>query len=94
MHARGFDDAVLRANTELRKSDLDDPYHIISEEPARAFYRNVVDLADAPGIGLEIGWLTSITERGPLGFMLIAARCISNNRPLRCTTRSAISIRN
>jgi AraC-like DNA-binding protein len=76
MHARGFDDVVLLANTELRKTDLDDPYRLISEEQARAFYRNVVDLADDPGVGLEIGWMTSITEKGPLGFMQKAARTV------------------
>lgn len=76
MHGRGFDDVVLLANTELHNTDLDDPYRLISEEQARAFYRNVVDLADDPGIGLEIGWMTSITEKGPLGLMQIAARTV------------------
>jgi AraC-like DNA-binding protein len=76
MKAHGFDDVVLLASTELRISDLDDPYRLISEEQARAFYRNVVDLTDDPGIGLEIGWMTSITEKGPLGLMQIAARTV------------------
>ena len=74
MHRRGFDDAVLLANTELHSSDLDDPYRLISQEQARMFYRNVVDLSDDPGLGLEIGWMTSITEKGPLGLMQIVAR--------------------
>jgi hypothetical protein len=76
MHRRGFDDAVLLANTELNPSDLDDPYRLISPEQARVFYRNVVDLSDDPGIGLEIGWMTSITEKGPLGLMQIVARTV------------------
>jgi AraC-like DNA-binding protein len=76
MHQRGFDDAVLLKNTELRKSDLDDKYRLISEEQARAFYRNVVDLSGDQGIGLEIGWMTSVTEKGPLGLMQVAARTV------------------
>lgn len=76
MHRRGFDDAVLLANTELHSSDLDDPYRLISQEQARVFYRNVVDLSDDPGLGLEIGWMTSITEKGPLGLMQIVARTV------------------
>lgn len=76
MQARGFDDVVLLANTELHNTDLDDPYRLISEEQARVFYRNVVDLSEDPGIGLEIGWMTSITEKGPLGLMQIASRTV------------------
>jgi AraC-like DNA-binding protein len=76
MHRRGFEDALLLANTGLHPRDLDDPYRLISFEQARAFYRNVIDLDDEPGIGLEIGWMTSITEKGPLGLMQIAARTV------------------
>lgn len=76
MHRSGFDDVVLLANTELHSSDLDDPYRLISQEQARAFYRNVVDLSDDPGIGLEIGWMTSLSEKGPLGLLQIVARTV------------------
>ena len=78
MNARGFDDVVLLANTELRKSDLDDAYRLISEEQARAFYRNVVDLADDPGIGLEIGFMMSIMEKGTQGLMQLTARTVGD----------------
>jgi len=78
MQRRGFDDVVLLANTELHTSDLDDPYRLISEEQARAFCRNVIDLAEDPGVGLEIGWMTSIAEKGPLGLMQIAARTVGD----------------
>ena len=78
MNARGFDDVVLLANTELRKSDLDDPYRLISEEQARAFYRNVVDLADDPGIGLEIGFQMTILEKGSQGLMQLTARTVGD----------------
>jgi len=76
MHGRGFDDNVLLANTELHSSDLDDPYRLISPLQARTFYRNVVDLADDPGIGLELGWMTSLSEKGPLGLMQLVARTV------------------
>lgn len=76
MHRLGYDDAALLAGTELHSSDLDDPYRLISEDQARAFCRNVVDLADDPGIGLEIGWMTSITEKGPLGLLQIVSRTV------------------
>lgn len=76
MHARGFDDVALLANTELHTADLDDPYRVISEEQARAFYRNVVELADDPGVGLEIGWTTDFTDRGLLGLMQKASRTV------------------
>ncbi len=76
MHRKGFDDVVLLANTELRSSDFSDPYRLISEQQARAFYRNVVDLVDEPGIGLEIGWTTDLAEKGPLGLMQKTSRTV------------------
>lgn len=76
MRRKGFDDAVLLAGTELCSSDFDDPYRLISEQQARAFYRKVVDLIDEPGIGLEIGWTTDIGEKGPLGLMQKTARTV------------------
>ncbi len=76
MHRKGFDDKQLLANTELHSTDLDDPYRLISPEQARAFYRNVVELTDDPGLGLEIGWMTSLSEKGPMGLMQIVARTV------------------
>lgn len=76
MHRHGIDDAVLLANTELSPGDIDDPHHLITEEQARVFYRNVIVLAGEPGIGLEIGWMTGITDKGSLGLMQIAARTV------------------
>ena len=87
MRRRGCDDVVLLANTELHSSDLDDPYRLISPEQARAFYRNVVDLSEDPGIGLEIGWMTSITEKGALGLMQIAARTVQDAMEEGCATQ-------
>jgi AraC-like DNA-binding protein len=78
MRRKGFDDVVLLANTELRSADFSDPYRLISEQQARAFYRNVVDLIDEPGIGLEIGWTTDIAEKGPLGLMQKTSRTVHN----------------
>lgn len=78
MHARGFDDRTLLENTELHGSDLDDPYRLISEEQARKFYRNAVDLAAEPGIGLEIGYMTNVADKGPLGLLQIAARTVED----------------
>lgn len=79
MLARGFTTEQLLANTELRKSDIQDPYRLISEEQARQFYRNVVRLAESPGIGLEIGWVTPLTDKGPLGLMQIASRNVRDS---------------
>lgn len=79
MLARGVATEQMLANTELRKSDLQDPYRLISEEQARQFYLNVIRLADSPGIGLEIGWLTPLTDKGPLGLLQIAARNVRDS---------------
>jgi AraC-like DNA-binding protein len=78
MRRIGLDDLVLLANTELRSADFSDPYRLISEQQARAFYRNVVDLIDEPGLGLEIGWTTDIAEKGPLGLMQKTSRTVRN----------------
>ncbi|MGI9328248.1 MAG: AraC family transcriptional regulator ligand-binding domain-containing protein, partial [Pseudomonadales bacterium] len=74
MTSRGATAADLLANTELHESDLADPYNLISEEQARRYYRNVVGLAKEDGIGLEIGWMTALSEMGPQGLGQISAR--------------------
>jgi AraC-like DNA-binding protein len=76
MRAKGFDDVVLLANTELDSADFKDRYRLISEQQGRAFYRNVVDLVDEAGIGLEIGWTTDLAEKGPLGLMQKSSRTV------------------
>ena len=79
MVARGFATEELLASTELRKSDIEDPYRLISEEQARKFYGNVVRLADSPGIGLEIGWATPLTDKGPLGLLQMSSRNVRDS---------------
>lgn len=74
MKARGFSDTELLADTELRPSDLDDPYRLLSEQQARLFYCNAVRLAECCGTGLEIGWTTPLSDKGSLGMLQTAAR--------------------
>jgi len=76
MHALGFDDAVLLANTGLYASDFVDPYRVLDEEQARRFYLNVVEVAGQSGVGLEIGWKTSIYQKGPVGLLQISSRTV------------------
>ncbi len=76
MLARGVTTTDLLANTELRESDLSDPYNLISEAQARSYYRNVVSLGNEDGIGLEIGWLTGLSQMGPLGMSELSARTV------------------
>ena len=76
MAAQGVDLAVLLAGTEIYPSDLDAPYRLVSEEQARLFYRNVLEASEVKGIGLEIGWTTSLAELGPLGLQQFAARTV------------------
>ena len=76
MKAEGFEPAALLANTELSESDLADPYTLISEEQARMYYLNLVRLADRDGVGLEIGWLTALSDQGPHGMALTSARTV------------------
>jgi AraC-like DNA-binding protein len=73
---RGIDETALLAATELAHGDLDDPYRLISEDQARRFYRNAVDLADESALGLEIGWTTNLSEMGPSGLMQLVARTV------------------
>jgi AraC-like DNA-binding protein len=78
MLARGVSAADLLANTELQESDLSEPYTLISEAQARSYYRNVVSLGNEDGIGLEIGWLTGLSQMGPLGMSQLAAPTVGD----------------
>ena len=74
MKARGFAPEALLANTELSEADLAQPYNLISEAQARMYYLNLVGMADQDGIGLEIGWLTALSDMGPHGMALTTER--------------------
>jgi len=76
MKAEGFDAKALLANTELSENDLVEPYNLISEEQARMYYLNLVRMADRAGVGLEIGWLTALSDMGPHGMALMTARTV------------------
>jgi len=74
MLARGADAAALLAGTELTPEILADPYRLISENQARLFYLNLVRLTGPDGVGLEIGWHTSLSDMGPHGMALATER--------------------
>jgi len=76
MQAEGFDAEALLANTEMSENDLVEPYNLISEEQARMYYLNLVRLADRAGVGLEIGWLTALSDMGPHGMALMTASTV------------------
>jgi len=73
---RGCDMDQLLAGTELVAGDLDDPYRLISSEQARRFYLNAITLHNEPGLGLEIGWTTQMSEMGPMGLVQTVARTV------------------
>jgi AraC-like DNA-binding protein len=66
----------LLANTELSEADLAQPYHLISEAQARMYYLNLVGMAGQDGIGLEIGWLTALSDMGPHGMVSMTERTV------------------
>jgi len=74
MLARGVAAEELLVGTEISSVALEDPYRLIHRQQALDYYRNVVHLADSPGIGLEIGWLTGLSDAGPLGLTTMTAR--------------------
>jgi AraC-like DNA-binding protein len=76
MGSRGIAASDLLAGTELKESDLVDPYNLISEAQARMYYRNVVKLTDSDGLGLEIGSMSTISDLGPQGLTQLTARTI------------------
>ena len=76
MTERGVPAADLLAGTELRDTDIEDPYHLISENQARLFYRNAVAHSDREGIGLEVGWVSGLSDLGPHGVIQSAVRTV------------------
>ena len=76
MRERGVDTADLLVGTELTPADIEEPYHLMNEDQARAFYRNVIDHADQDGIGLEVGWVSGLSDMGPHGMIQAAARTV------------------
>jgi AraC-like DNA-binding protein len=78
MLSQGVAASDLLAGTELKESDLVDPYNLISETQARIYYRNVVELADSDSLGLEVGSMSSLAELGPEGITQLAARTVRN----------------
>ncbi|WP_439101150.1 AraC family transcriptional regulator [Congregibacter sp.] len=73
-HGYAIDD--LLAGTELFPADLDDPYRLITHDQARRFYLNAITLHNEPGLGLEIGWTTHMSEMGPMGLAQTVARTV------------------
>jgi hypothetical protein len=73
---QGVHEQALLKGTELARRDLDDPYCQITENQARVFFRNVLANTDQDGIGLEIGWLTGLSDVGQYGLMQISARTV------------------
>ena len=74
MLKRGYEASTLLKNTELSEEDLAEPYRLIGWEQARRYYLNLVSVADEDGIGLEIGWMTSLTDLGPHGMVELTER--------------------
>ena len=64
----GLPTQKLFIGTGLDKAVLDDAYQIIGRNQALSFYKNLVALAE-PGIGLDAGLATSLTEMGSHGHM-------------------------
>jgi AraC-like DNA-binding protein len=79
MKAQGFKPADLLANTELSEGDLAEPYNLISDEQARMYYLNLVRLVERPGVGLEIGWMTALSDLGPHGMALMTASTVGES---------------
>jgi len=78
MLARGAATHELLAGTEISAVDLEEPYHLVHRQQALNYYRNVVKLADSPGIGLEIGWMTGLSEAGPLGLTSLTSQTVKD----------------
>lgn len=76
MMARDFAPEALLANTELSEADLAEPYNLISQEQARMYYMNLIGMVNRDGVGLEIGWLTALSDMGPHGMALMTERTV------------------
>jgi len=68
MLARGVSAKALLAGTGLEDAALLDPYSIVSRKQALQYYRNLLRLAPAPGIGLEIGLASGLSDYGSSGY--------------------------
>jgi len=68
MLARGVPAKALLTGTGLDDAALLDPYSIVSRNQALQYYRNLVRLALDPGIGLEIGLATHLSDYGSSGY--------------------------
>ena len=79
MKARGFEVSDLLARTELSEDDLADPYNLINEDQARMYYANLVRLVERDGVGLEIGWMTALSDMGPHGMTLLTERTVGDS---------------
>ncbi len=76
MRERGVDAADLLIGTELSPADIEEPYHLMSEDQARVFYHNVIAHADQDGVGLEVGWISGLSDMGPHGMVQAAVRTV------------------
>ena len=74
MTARGHAAEQLLAATGIAARDLEDPYRLIHEAQARQYYENVVAIDPSPGLGLEIGWTTSLSDMGSHGLLQLTSR--------------------
>ena len=72
--SRGVDPGTLLADTGLMPEDLDDPYNLISVEQARHYYLNLVNALGEDGVGLDIGWLTRLSDEGLHGISTLTER--------------------
>ncbi len=78
MQSRGFEVSELLVKTELSEDDFADPYNLISEDQARMYYANLVHLINRDGVGLEIGWMTALSDMGPHGMTLLTERTVGD----------------
>jgi len=69
---RGVKPAALLKNTGLDESILLDPYAIISRGQAVRYYRNLIRLAP-PGLGLEVGSRSRLSDLGSMGYAILAS---------------------
>lgn len=73
MLARGFDPDQLLANTGIREADMLNPWNLLHQNQVLDYYGNVLRIADTPGIGLGIGWTSSLPDMGIPGMSQLSA---------------------
>jgi AraC-like DNA-binding protein len=73
MLARGFNPDELLANTGIRDAELLKPWNLLHENQVLDYYANVLRIADTPGIGLEIGWTSSLPDMGIPGISQLSS---------------------